>query len=62
MFKPKEHEKPFSHVLEGYQVFVDKRDYMFNVYDVKTGEVMLNTMNSNKANDMLYMCAEYNPK
>lgn len=59
MFKPNKHEKPFSQVLEGYQVFVDKRDYMFNVYNLSTGELELNTMNSNKAEDMLYMLAQF---
>ena len=49
MFKPKEHEKPFSRIVDNCQIWIDLLAMDFNVYNVQTGENLLNTMNSNKA-------------
>lgn len=53
MFKPKKHEKPFSQMVDNLQVWIDLLAMEFNVYDTKTGENLLNTMNSNKAEDYM---------
>ena len=49
MFKPKEHEKSFSRIVDNCQIWIDLLAMEFNVYNVQTGENLLNTMNSNKA-------------
>ena len=49
MFKPEENEIPYSAITCGHRIYLDTVTMTFNVYDLSTGENLLNTMNADKA-------------